>query len=125
MHTKKLHRPMVLMVLDGFGYSEEREGNAILQADMPVWNHLWNTYPHTLISASGLDVGLPEGQMGNSEVGHLNMGAGRMVPQDLVRLNMAIEDGTFFTNPVLNDAVQRASNTGHAVHILGLLSPGG
>ena len=119
------HRPYVLIILDGWGYSEDPQGNAIMAANTPNWDRLWANYPHTLVSGSGLDVGLPCGQMGNSEVGHLNMGAGRLVPQDLVRINMAIEDGTFFTNPVLNDAVQRAVATEHAVHILGLLSPGG
>lgn len=119
------HRPYTLIILDGWGYSEDPEGNAILAANKPTWDRLWANYPHRLISGSGLDVGLPDGQMGNSEVGHLNMGAGRLVAQDLVRINMAIEDESFFANPVLNDAVQRMSNTQHALHILGLLSPGG
>ncbi|MSP53310.1 MAG: 2,3-bisphosphoglycerate-independent phosphoglycerate mutase [Gammaproteobacteria bacterium] len=119
------HRPYVLIILDGWGYSDDPQGNAIMAAHKPNWDRLWAHYPHTLVSGSGLDVGLPCGQMGNSEVGHLNMGAGRLVPQDLVRINKAIEEGTFFTNPVLNDAVQRAVSSEHAVHILGLLSPGG
>ena len=122
---KLAHRPYVLIILDGWGYSEDPQGNAIMAADTPNWDRLWAQYPHTLLSGSGLDVGLPVGQMGNSEVGHLNMGAGRLVPQDLVRINMAIDSGEFFSNPVLNDAVQRATSTSHAVHILGLLSPGG
>jgi 2,3-bisphosphoglycerate-independent phosphoglycerate mutase len=119
------HRPYLLIILDGWGYSEDPQGNAIMAANTPNWDRLWTNYPHTLVSGSGLDVGLPCGQMGNSEVGHLNMGAGRLVPQDLVRINMAIDDGTFFTNPVLHDAVERAVATEHAIHILGLLSPGG
>lgn len=119
------HRPLLLLILDGFGYSEMPDGNAIAQAAMPTWNYLWQQYPHTLISASGLDVGLPAGQMGNSEVGHLNMGAGRMVPQDLVRLNMAITDQSFFANPTLVNAVEAAHAKNKAVHILGLLSTGG
>ena len=122
---KLSHRPYVLIILDGWGYSDEPQGNAIMAANTPNWDRLWSDYPHTLVSGSGLDVGLPCGQMGNSEVGHLNMGAGRLVPQDLVRINMAIDEGEFFTNPVLNDAVQVAVASEHAVHILALLSPGG
>src|SRR5947207_15955442 len=87
-------RPVVLVVLDGWGYREEREGNAIALANTPTWNRLWGRAPRTLLHASGLAVGLPEGQMGNSEVGHLNLGAGRVVTQDLVRINKAIADGS-------------------------------
>jgi 2,3-bisphosphoglycerate-independent phosphoglycerate mutase len=119
------HKPFLLMILDGWGYSEESEGNAILAAKTPHWNKLWQHYPHTLISGSGLDVGLPVGQMGNSEVGHLNMGAGRLVPQELVRINMAIADGSFAHNTVLDHAVDQLTGTEHALHILGLVSPGG
>jgi 2,3-bisphosphoglycerate-independent phosphoglycerate mutase len=122
---KLSHRPYVLIILDGWGYSEDPEGNAIMAANKPVWDRFWADYPHTVLSGSGLDVGLPCGQMGNSEVGHLNMGAGRLVPQDLVRINMAIEDRSFFNNPVLVKAVDQAKNSDKAVHILGLLSPGG
>lgn len=119
----KTRRPYLLMILDGWGYSEQTEGNAIAQAHTPTWDRLWQHCPHTLISGSGLEVGLPEGQMGNSEVGHLNMGAGRVVPQDFVRIGQAIADGAFFEQSVLINAVKAAGN--HAVHIMGLLSPGG
>src|SRR5512133_504962 len=90
--------PVVLLVLDGWGYRPEREGNAIALANTPSWDALWKRAPRTLLSASGLPVGLPEGQMGNSEVGHLNLGAGRVVMQDLVRINAAIADGSYFRN---------------------------
>ncbi len=118
-------KPMVLVILDGYGHREERQDNAILNAGTPVMDRLWQEQPHTLIAASGLDVGLPDGQMGNSEVGHVNLGAGRIVYQDLTRLDKAIADGDFFTNPVLTAAVDKAVAAGKAVHIMGLLSPGG
>src|ERR687885_1121431 len=89
-------RPVVLVVLDGWGYRAEREGNAIAMASTPTWDALWSRQPRALLEASGLAVGLPQGQMGNSEVGHLNLGAGRVVPQDLVRINSAIADGEFY-----------------------------
>lgn len=119
------HPPYVLLILDGWGYSEEIEGNAIAKAETPAWDMLWDKYPHTLISASGHDVGLPDGQMGNSEVGHLNLGAGRMVPTDFVRINTEIETGNFNHNEALTFAVDKATSNDKAVHILGLLSPGG
>ena len=118
-------KPLVLLILDGWGYREERESNAILQANTPVMDKLWAEYPHTLISGSGLDVGLPDGQMGNSEVGHVNLGSGRVVYQDFTRITKAIADGDFFTNPVLVEATQAAVRHGKAVHLMGLLSPGG
>ncbi|MGY5796925.1 2,3-bisphosphoglycerate-independent phosphoglycerate mutase [Rheinheimera faecalis] len=118
-------KPLVLLILDGWGYREERESNAILQANTPVMDKLWAEYPHTLISGSGLDVGLPDGQMGNSEVGHVNLGSGRVVYQDFTRITKAIQDGDFFTNPVLVEATQAAVRHGKAVHLMGLLSPGG
>src|ERR687896_624086 len=90
---------VALVVLDGWGYRPVREGNAIALASTPTWQRLWRSCPRTLLSASGLAVGLPEGQMGNSEVGHLNLGAGRVVMQDLVRINLAIDDKSFFRNP--------------------------
>lgn len=120
--TKK---PMVLVILDGYGYREEKQDNAIVNAKRPVMGALWQNYPHTLIAASGLDVGLPDGQMGNSEVGHVNLGAGRIVYQDLTRLDKEIKDGDFFTNSVLTSAVDKAAATGKALHIMGLMSPGG
>ncbi|WOD11650.1 2,3-bisphosphoglycerate-independent phosphoglycerate mutase [Pseudomonas sp. NyZ704] len=118
-------KPLVLMILDGFGHSESPESNAIMAANTPVWDRLWAHSPHTLVSGSGMDVGLPDGQMGNSEVGHMNLGAGRVVYQDFTRVTKAIADGDFFTNPELCQAVDKAVAKGRAVHIMGLLSPGG
>ena len=118
-------RPMALIILDGWGYSEKVEYNAILNAKTPVWNRLWERYPHTLIRTSGAAVGLPADQMGNSEVGHLNLGAGRVVYQEFTRVSRAIRTGSFFTNRTLTDAVDKAIETQKAIHIIGLLSPGG
>lgn len=117
--------PVLLLVLDGFGYRENPDHNAIALAHKPNWDKLWNAYPHTLIHTSGMAVGLPQGQMGNSEVGHLNIGAGRVVYQELTRIDLAIQDGSFFHNPALVQAVQQARQQDKALHILGLLSPGG
>ncbi len=117
--------PVLLLILDGFGYSEDPDHNAIAHARKPNWDRLWSRYPHTLINTSELSVGLPKGQMGNSEVGHLNIGAGRVVYQDLTRVDVAIRDGTFYTNPVFTQAVAQAKANGTALHIMGLLSPGG
>ena len=119
------HRPMVLIILDGWGYSETTAYNAIHSARKPVWDHLWDNYPHTLLNASGMDVGLPAKQMGNSETGHMNIGSGRIVDQEFTRITKAIEDRSFFTNQVLEDALAAAERKGRAVHIMGLLSPGG
>jgi 2,3-bisphosphoglycerate-independent phosphoglycerate mutase len=118
-------KPVVLIVLDGWGHREEREHNAILAANLPTWDRLWRDYPHGLVSGSGEDVGLPDGQMGNSEVGHMNLGAGRVVYQDFTRVTKAIRDGDFFDNPALTGAVDKANAAGGDVHIMGLLSPGG
>ncbi len=120
--TKK---PLVLIIMDGWGYSEKTEHNAIHTARTPVLDGLMKHRPSMLISTSGHDVGLPDGQMGNSEVGHVNIGAGRIVYQDLTRIEKAIADGDFFTNPVLTATVDGAVTKGKAVHIMGLLSPGG
>ena len=117
--------PVLLLILDGFGYREEADFNAIAQARKPNWDRLWREYPHTLIKTSSLDVGLPHGQMGNSEVGHLNIGAGRVVYQDLTKVDLAIENRSFFDNPALVAAAQTALQRGSALHIMGLLSPGG
>jgi 2,3-bisphosphoglycerate-independent phosphoglycerate mutase len=117
--------PVLLIILDGFGYREECEYNAICLARKPNWDSLWASCPHTLIDASEKWVGLPRNQMGNSEVGHMNIGAGRIVYQDYTRIENAIETGEFFSNPVLVQALQVASRPGRALHILGLLSPGG
>lgn len=118
-------KPLVLLILDGWGYREQIENNAIAQANTPVMDSLWQQYPHSLISGSGLDVGLPDGQMGNSEVGHVNLGSGRVVYQDFTRITKAISDGDFFENQTLVSAVQQAVAADKAVHIMGLLSPGG
>ncbi|WP_312414779.1 2,3-bisphosphoglycerate-independent phosphoglycerate mutase [Pseudescherichia sp.] len=120
--TKK---PMVLVILDGYGYREDQQDNAILNAKTPVMDALWAQRPHTLVDASGLEVGLPDRQMGNSEVGHVNLGAGRIVYQDLTRLDVEIKERTFFSNPALTGAVDNAVAQNKAVHIMGLLSAGG
>ena len=118
-------RPVVLLILDGFGCRDAAPDNAIARARKPNWDRLLASCPHTTIDASELHVGLPAGQMGNSEVGHLNIGAGRVVYQDFTRIDVAIESGEFATNPVLRDAVARARADGSTVHVFGLLSPGG
>ncbi len=118
-------KPAVLVILDGWGYREEDEYNAINVARTPVWDRLWREYPHTLINTSGAEVGLPAGQMGNSEVGHLNLGAGRVVYQEFTRISRSVRTGSFFSNRTLTDAVDKALANDGAVHILGLLSPGG
>jgi 2,3-bisphosphoglycerate-independent phosphoglycerate mutase len=118
-------KPVALIILDGWGYREARENNAILNADTPVMDRLWANDCHGLISGSGRDVGLPEGQMGNSEVGHLNLGAGRVVYQEYTRINKAIEDGEFAENTVLNAALNSVNEHQSVLHVFGLLSPGG
>ncbi|MET0056579.1 MAG: 2,3-bisphosphoglycerate-independent phosphoglycerate mutase, partial [Candidatus Thiodiazotropha sp. 6PLUC10] len=118
-------KPVVLTILDGWGYSEDREVNAITEARTPVWDRLWREHPHTLITTSGAAVGLPGGQMGNSEVGHLNLGAGRVVYQEFTRVSRSIRTGSFFSNETLTAAVDKAVENGKAIHLLGLLSPGG
>jgi len=118
-------KPVVLIILDGWGYSEDPDANAIAQARTPVWDRLWREYPHALINTSGAAVGLPGGQMGNSEVGHLNLGAGRVVYQEFTRVSRSIRTGSFFTNETLTEAVDKAIEQGKAIHLLGLLSPGG
>ncbi len=117
--------PYVLIILDGWGHREEVESNAIKLATTPTWDRLWAEQPHCLISGSGLDVGLPDGQMGNSEVGHMNLGAGRVIDQDFTRITKSIEDRTFFDNPTINGMVSDLVSNGNALHIFGLLSPGG
>jgi 2,3-bisphosphoglycerate-independent phosphoglycerate mutase len=117
-------RKALLIIMDGWGWREEREANAVRLARTPVFDHLWETRPHTLIQASGPWVGLPDGQMGNSEVGHLNIGAGRVVYQDIVRIDRAIADGSLFENPALLGAMRHAAS-GKALHLMGLVSDGG
>ncbi|MDR1292813.1 MAG: 2,3-bisphosphoglycerate-independent phosphoglycerate mutase [Clostridiales Family XIII bacterium] len=119
------YRPTMLMILDGCGYKESAYGNAIRQAATPNIDGLWAARPHTLLAASGLAVGLPDGQMGNSEVGHLNIGAGRTVYQDLTRITKSIADGDFFENEALVGAMENAKTGGGALHVMGLIGPGG
>lgn len=118
-------KSMVLIILDGWGYSENTESNAIFHAHTPVIDKLKANFPNMLINTSGMAVGLPEGQMGNSEVGHVNLGAGRVVYQDFTRITKSIQDGEFVNNPILCLAVDKAVKENNAVHIFGLLSPGG
>jgi len=120
-----LPKPVLLLILDGWGYAPAAPDNAISQAHCPNWQRLWATAPRTLLRADGQAVGLPQGQMGNSEVGHMNLGAGRIVYQDLTRIDAAIADGSFDQNPALSEAVRKVSANGRTLHILGLLSPGG
>jgi 2,3-bisphosphoglycerate-independent phosphoglycerate mutase len=118
-------KPMLLLILDGWGYREERENNAIAQAAAPNWRRLIAECPHTLVETHGRFVGLPDGQMGNSEVGHMNIGAGRIVYQDLTRIDASIADGTFAKNAALISACNAAKRDGAILHVFGLLSPGG
>lgn len=118
-------KPTVLLVLDGFGLNDRKEGNAIAQAKTPVMDRLMNEYPFVKGNASGMAVGLPEGQMGNSEVGHINIGAGRIVYQELTRITKEIQDGTFFENPALMAAVDNCKKNNSDLHLYGLLSDGG
>jgi len=119
------NRPVVLVVLDGWGYRPDRTGNALALADIPTWDRLWARAPRTLLDASGLSVGLPEGQMGNSEVGHLNLGAGRVVMQDLVRISLAVKTGDFFRNTAFRDACAHAKASQGTLHLVGLIGDGG
>ena len=118
-------KPLALVILDGYGHREDTASNAIANAHTPVIDSLLANNPNTLISASGLDVGLPDGQMGNSEVGHTNIGAGRVVYQDLTRITKSIADGEFEHTPALVEAINAAVKADKAVHIMGLMSPGG
>ncbi|MDP6187211.1 MAG: 2,3-bisphosphoglycerate-independent phosphoglycerate mutase, partial [Pseudomonadales bacterium] len=115
----------LLVILDGFGHRLETEHNAIALASTPTWDRFIAQRPHTLISGSGLDVGLPAGQMGNSEVGHMNLGSGRVVYQDFTRINRAIETGEFAANPAFTEAFDTVHKNDGALHVMGLLSPGG
>jgi 2,3-bisphosphoglycerate-independent phosphoglycerate mutase len=117
--------PTLLVILDGFGYSESSESNAIASANTPVWDQLWSQQPHSLIGGSGGDVGLPDGQMGNSEVGHMNLGAGRVVYQELTRINRTIEQGEFAANRAFVHAFATVKESAATLHVMGLLSPGG
>lgn len=119
------HRPVVLCILDGWGYREERDHNAIALANAPHWNTMWATCPHAFLRTSGLNVGLPEGQMGNSEVGHMTMGAGRIIMQDLPKIDQAIKDGSLAQHPELNELIAKLKASGGTCHLMGLCSPGG
>jgi 2,3-bisphosphoglycerate-independent phosphoglycerate mutase len=123
--TLKIPKPIALIILDGWGERQETAYNPTKNVPTPTFDHLMKNCPHMLLQASGLAVGLPEGQIGNSEVGHLHIGSGRKVPQDLVRIDNDITKGAFFRNPVFLQALQQAKNSDKAVHILGLVSPGG
>ncbi|SFF95936.1 phosphoglycerate mutase [Planifilum fulgidum] len=118
-------KPVALIILDGFALRDETHGNAVAQAKKPNFDRYWSRYPHTLLRASGEAVGLPEGQMGNSEVGHLNIGAGRIVYQDLTRVTKAIRDGSFFENETFLGAIRHVKEHGSKLHLYGLLSDGG
>lgn len=118
-------KPVVLTILDGWGYREDSQDNAIFHAETPFWDALCENHPRTLIDTSGMAVGLPDGQMGNSEVGHMSLGSGRVVYQNFTRVTKAIADGEFQQNPILCNAIDDAVAAGGAVHIMGLLSPGG
>ncbi len=118
-------KPVVLLILDGWGHRQETQDNALALAELPRWRQLLATCPHTLIHTEGRHVGLPDGQMGNSEVGHMNLGAGRIVYQDLTRVDAAIQDGNFFGNDELRAACASAKASGGTLHVMGLLSPGG
>lgn len=117
--------PMVLIILDGWGYSENQQYNAIAEAKTPHWDRWWATQPHLLLDCSGSSVGLPDAQMGNSEVGHMHIGAGRRIPQDFTRINEAIASGEFFNTPLIIQTIQSLKASHHSLHLMGLLSPGG
>lgn len=122
--TKK-NKPTALIILDGWGYNESKQDNAIAAGNTPVWDRLWAEAPRSMVETSGLAVGLPDGQMGNSEVGHMSMGAGRIIYQNLTKITKSIEDGSFFENPRFVDGMDAAINSNKSIHIMGLLSPGG
>ncbi|MBL57799.1 MAG: phosphoglycerate mutase (2,3-diphosphoglycerate-independent) [Flavobacteriales bacterium] len=119
-----MNKKVALVILDGWGHGDKTESDAIYNAQTPFMDSLYEKYPHSTLVTSGEEVGLPEGQMGNSEVGHLNIGAGRVVYQDLVKINLAVKDGSFFENPVLSTALNYAKENGKKVHYLGLVSEG-
>src|SRR5690606_17465202 len=118
-------RPVALIILDGFGIREEVHGNAVKQAHKPNFDRYWNEYPHNLLTASGEAVGLPEGQMGNSEVGHTNIGAGRIVYHDLTRIDLALKNDEIKDNPAIQHAIEHVKKHDSALHLFGLLSDGG
>ena len=125
IHKAKTIKPICLMILDGWGLSAQIEGNAIRLAKTPNMDNYYKIYPNTRLDASGEAVGLPEGQMGNSEVGHLNIGAGRVVYQELTRINKEIKNGTFLKNKVLTEAIENVKKNNTSLHLMGLVSDGG
>src|SRR4051812_14822541 len=118
-------KPLVLCILDGWGYRPEQQDNAVELGRTPVWHRFLKTYPHALVATSGEDVGLPPGQTGNSEVGHMNIGAGRILTQELPRIDGAVADGSIGKNPELKRLIDALKTSGGACHLLGLVSPGG
>src|ERR1700733_2192049 len=120
-----MSKKAILIIMDGWGLGQVKSADAIQNANVPFVTSLYSAYPNTTLVTYGEDVGLPEGQMGNSEVGHLNLGAGRVVNQELQRINVAIRDGSFFQNPVLLAAIRGAIRNDKALHLLGLVSDGG
>src|SRR3954471_4388721 len=123
--SKQKRRPVMLVVLDGWGWREETADNAVRQANTPTFNRLWASGPHAFLRTDGREVGLPPGQMGNSEVGHLNIGAGRVVMQDLPRIGDAVASGELATQPVLQEFIAQLKRSGGRCHLMGLVSPGG
>ena len=122
---EKKAKPVFLCILDGWGYRAEKANNAIELGNTPVWHHMFADYPHTFVHTSGLNVGLPDGQMGNSEVGHTNIGAGRVVMQDLPKISLAVKDGSFATQTALVSFMDKLKKSGGPCHLMGLMSPGG
>ena len=120
-----MKKPLLLTILDGYGLRDNDHGNAVKLANNKMFNYLWENYPHTTLTASGRQVGLPDGQMGNSEVGHTNIGAGRLVYQPLELINKAIREKTFFTNEEILKVINHAKNNNSKLHIMGLISDGG
>ena len=118
-------KPYALIIMDGYGVNDRNEGNAIYAANTPNMDKYLKEYPNSIVHASGMDVGLPDGQMGNSEVGHTNIGAGRIVYQELTRITKSIADGDFFENEALCKAVENCKKNNSALHLMGLLSDGG
>ena len=118
-------RPVLLLILDGFGINPSKLNNGVIEANTPNLDRYFSQNPHTLLNASGLAVGLPGGQMGNSEVGHITLGCGSIIRQDLVQINDAINDGSFIMNQTLTDAMKAAAASGESIHLIGLLSDGG
>ena len=120
-----MKKPVLLTILDGYGLRDDQHGNAVVQADNKVFNMLWEKYPHTTLASSGVEVGLPSGQMGNSEVGHMNIGAGRVVYQPLELINKSIEDRSFFQNEEILKVINHVKTNHSKLHLMGLLSDGG